>query len=320
MPLKRASLLMLALAASPAAAATPKVDPGLLPYKPAAGLSGTLAVGGSDTLDPVVQLWLTGFRTLHEKVNVKSSAQGSESGFLCLLESTCTVGTMSREMTKAEISAFESKHGYPPTRVVVAVGALAVFVHASNPISAISMEQLDAIYSMSRKAGLKDPLTTWGQLGLGGDWSNRRITPYGRDEHSGTRSFFKDKVLMKGDFRPNVNAMGDPQSLTEAVSLDATAIGYGSFNDANSLMKTVPIVQQGGTPSIPTLDAILKGDYSLVRFFYVYLNKPTGKGLSPMASSFLTYILSREGQTAVASVGLIPVPADLANGTLQRVK
>jgi phosphate transport system substrate-binding protein len=318
---KLAALLCLAAVAAPAAAAsTTKVDAALPPYRPTSGLSGTLAVGGSDSLDPAVQIWLTSFRALHEKVNVKSSAQGSESGFLCLLENTCTVATMSREMTRAEVSSFEGKYGYSPTRVVVAVGALAVFVHASNPISAISPEQLDAIYSMSRKAGLKDPLTTWGQLGLGGDWAGRRITPYGRDEHSGTRSFFKEKVLLKGDFRPNVNSMGDPQSLTEAVSLDATGIGYGSFNDANSLMKTVPIIQASGQPAVPTVDAILKGDYSLVRFFYVYLNKPTGKPLPPLAAAFLQYILSRDGQTGVASIGLIPVPADLANATLQRIK
>jgi phosphate transport system substrate-binding protein len=323
MTLKLAALLSLGLTAGPAAAAstTPiKVDAGLAAYKPASNLSGTLAVGGSDSLDPAVQIWLTSFRTLHPNVNVKASAQGSESGFLCLLENTCTVGTMSREMSKAEVSAFEGKFGYAPTRVVVAVGALAVFVHSSNPIPAITPEQLDAIYSISRKAGLKDPLTSWGQLGLGGDWASRRITPYGRDEHSGTRSFFREKVLLKGDFRPNVNAMGDSQSLTEAVSLDATGIGYGSFNDANSLMKMVPIVQPGGQPAIPTVDAILRGDYSLVRFFYVYLNKPTGKPLPPLASSFLQFALSKEGQTGVASVGLIPVPADLANATLQRIK
>jgi phosphate transport system substrate-binding protein len=314
------ALLTLGLSLPQAQAAGAKLDAALPAYRPAASLAGPLAVGGSDSLDPAVQLWLTGFRALHPGVTVSSSAKGSESGFLCLLENTCAVGTMSREMTKAELSAFEGKFGYTPTRVVVAVGALAVFVHASNPIREISMEQLDAIFSMSRKAGLKDPITAWGQLGLTGDWTNRRITPYGRDEHSGTRSFFRDKVLLKGDFRPSVNAMSDPQSLTEAVSLDATAIGYSSFNDANSLMKTLPIVQQGGVSTIPTIDSILKGDYGLVRFFYVYLNKATGKPLPPVTAAFLQYVLSKEGQGAVATVGLIPIPGDLATNSLQRLK
>jgi phosphate transport system substrate-binding protein len=85
-------------------------------------------------------------------------------------------------------------------------------------------------------------------------------------------------------------------------------------------MKMVPIVQPGGQPAIPTVEAILRGDYSLVRFFYVYLNKPTGKPLPPLAASFLQFALSKEGQTGVASVGLLPVPADLANATLQRIK
>ena len=277
-------------------------------------------VGGSDSIDPAVQLWLTSLHAAHPNLNVKSTAQGSESGFLCLLENTCSVGTMSREMTKVELSAFEGKYGYRPTRIVVAVGALAVFVHASNPISAISAEHLDAIYSMTRKGGLKEPITSWGQLGLGGDWAGRRITPYGRDEHSGTRAFFKEKVLLKGEFRPNVQAMSDAQAVTEAISLDPTAIGYGAFNDANSLMKTLPLARSGGGAALPTFEAIMKGDYSLVRFYYAYVNKPTGRPLPPATLAFVHYALSREGQTHVSSLGLIPIPADMANGTLQRLK
>jgi len=317
---KLSAVLALGLLASPALAATVKVDPNLPAYKAAGGLSGMLTVSGSDSIDPAVQQWLTAFHTLHGNVNVKSTAQGSESGFLCLLESTCAVGTMSREMTKAELSAFEGKFGYKPTRVVVAVGALSIFVHASNPLSAISLEQLDAIYSMTRKAGIKDPITSWGQLGLGGDWSGRRITPYGRDEHSGTRAFFREKVLLKGDLRPNVNAMGDSQSVTEAISLDPTAIGYGGFNDANSLMKTLPVAMPGGSFSLATYDAIMKGDYSLVRFYYLYVNKPTGKPLPPLTAAFVQYVMSRDGQNQVAAVGLLPIPADMAAGALQRLK
>jgi phosphate transport system substrate-binding protein len=320
MHLKLATVAAIGLLAVPAGAASIKVDAALPAYKPPSGLSGAIVVNGSDSVDPLIQQWLSAFHAAHPNVSVKATAQGTTQGFLCLLENTCTVGTMSREMSKAELSAFEEKYGYKPTRVAVAVGALAIFVHASNPITAISLEQLDAIYSMTRKAGIKEPIFTWGQLGLGGDWASRRITPYGRDEHSGTRSFFKEKVLLKGDSRANVNTMSDAQSLGEAVSLDPTAIGYGNFNDANSLMKTVPMAVAGASPTLPTYDGIMKGDYSLVRFYYVYVNKPTGKPLPAQVLSFLQYMLSREGQLTVASVGLIPVPADLAAGALQRLK
>ncbi|MBI5070747.1 MAG: substrate-binding domain-containing protein [Deltaproteobacteria bacterium] len=312
--------LAAALAAAFLGADAPRVDPALPAYRPASSLSGTLAVGGSDTLDPVVQLWLTGFRNAHPNVQVRSSAQGSEAGFLCLLESTCGVATMSREMSKVEVAAFEAKHGHAPTRLVAAVGALAVFVHPSNPLGSISMEQLDAVFSMTRKAGGKEPITSWGQLGLSGDWAGRRVTPYGRDEHSGTRNFFKEKVLLKGDFRPSVNAMGDAQSQLEAVMLDATGIAYGSFNDVNSMVKVLPIVQPGGAATAPTIDAIMNGRYSLVRFFYIYVNRAAGKPLPPLVSSFVSYGLSKDGQTQVAAAGFIPIPADLAKSSLQRIQ
>lgn len=306
MVLKCIALAAVALLAWPAGAANVKVDPNLAPYKAAGGLTGTITIGGSDSVDPAVQLWLTALHAVHPNVAVKSTAQGSESGFLCLLEGTCTVGTMSREMSKAELSAFEGKFGYKPTRVVVAVGALAIFVHASNPLAGIALDQLDAIYSMSRKGGLKEPLTSWGQLGLGGDWAGRRITPYGRDEHSGTRAFFREKVMHKGDFRPNVNAMGDSQSVAESVSLDPTAIGYGAFNDANSLMKTLPVIMPGGLRALPTYDAIMKGDYTLVRFYYLYLNKPTGRPLPPLTLAFLQYALSRKARPRSRRWGCSP--------------
>jgi len=217
------------------------------------------------------------------------------------------------------VAGFEAKHGHAPTRIVVAVGALAIFAHPSNPLVSITTEQLDAIFSMTRKAGGKEPLTSWGQLGLGGEWASRRITPYGRDEHSGTRAFFKEKVLLKGDFRPSVNAMGDAQSQLEAVMLDATGIAYGAFNDANSLVKVIPVQHAGAAPAVPTVDAIMKGQYSLVRFFYIYLNRAPGKPLPPLVSAFVTYALSKEGQAQVATAGFIPIPADLARSSLQRV-
>jgi phosphate transport system substrate-binding protein len=313
--------LLAALIFLPAIAqVAPRVDVNLQPYRPIAGVNGPLNIAGSDSMDPVVQQWLSGFRKLHPEVTVKSSAQGSESGYLSLVEGTGLIATMSREMSKPELANFEAKFGYQPTRVVVCVGALGVFVHSSNPVQSLTMEQLDAIFSSTRKQGYKEPITTWGQLGLNGDWANRKINPYGRDEHSGTRSFFRDKVMLKGDFRPSVNAMGDPSSLTEAIALDAAGIGYGSFNDANSLLKVVPIVQASGKAVLPTVDEILKGSYGLVRFNFIYVNKAAGKPLPAAVSSFLNYVLSRDGQSSVANVGLIPIPADLAKAGALKVQ
>ncbi|HWQ07627.1 MAG TPA: substrate-binding domain-containing protein, partial [Holophaga sp.] len=236
-----------------------------------------------------------------------------------LLEGESLIASMSREMTKSETVAFQGKYGYPPTRIVIGVDALVVFVHNTNPITSLTLDQLDAMYSSTRKQGAKDPITSWGGLGLGGDWATRRITLCGRDENAGARGFFRDKVLLKGDFRPGVSTLDDSSSIIEAVSLSPSAIGYASIADVSSLVRIVPIVTASGAKVVPTPDTILKSDYPLTYFLYLYVNKVPGKALPPAVFSFLTYALSKEGQSAVA-VTQIPIPADVARSMWNKLQ
>jgi phosphate transport system substrate-binding protein len=288
-------------------------------YKPSANLTGTVNLVGSDTMSPIVNYWFSGFQKYHPAVTLRSTAEGSTAGVLALLEGETQIATMSREMSKAEVVAFQSKFGYPPTRIVIGVDALVVFVHNMNPIGSLSVEQLDAMYSITRKQGGRDPLTTWGTLGLTGDWANRRVTLCGRDENAGSRVFFRDKVLLKGDFRPGISTLDDASSIVEAVSLSTSGIGYASIADVSSLVRVVPIISASGTKVTPTPDTILKSDYPLTYFLYLYVNKAPGKSLPPAAFAFLTYTLSREGQSAVA-VTQIPIPADVSKSMWNKLQ
>ncbi len=318
----RSSLLALSLTLATAfsQAQTTKVDTNLPTYKPASGVTGTVTVIGSDTLESIVYTWFSGFRKFHPDVVLKSSAEGSSAGALALLEGDTLIATMSREMSKSETVGFQTKFGYPPTRLVVGLDALTVFVHPTNPIASLTVEQLDSIFSSTRKQGGKDPITTWGALGMtGADWANRKIALFGRDENSGTRVFFRDKVLLKGDFRPGVSILDDATSVLEAVSLNPAGIGYASVADMSSLARTVPIVSSSGAKVLPTADSITKSEYPLIHFLYLYVNKAPGKPMPPAALSFLTYALSKEGQTGVA-VGCIPIPADVSKAMLNKIQ
>jgi phosphate transport system substrate-binding protein len=301
----------LTLATSISQAQAIKVDSNLPTYRPSSGITGTVDVVGSDTLAPIVNLWFGGFHKFHPDVALKSTAEGSTAGVLALLEGESLVATMSREMTKSEVVAFTSKYGYPPTRIVIGLDALVVFVHNMNPVPSLNLEQLDAMYSTTRKQGSKDPITTWGGVGLTGEWANRRIALCGRDENAGARGIFRDKVLLKGDFRPGVSTLDDSSSIVEAVSLSPNAIGYTSIADVSSLVRTVPIISGSGVKVVPSPDNILKSDYPLTYFLYLYVNKTPGKSLPPAVFSFLTYALSKDGQSAVA-VSQLPIPADLS--------
>jgi len=315
----RTTLFALALASALVQAQSIKVDSSLPAYKPATSVSGLVNVVGSDTLSPIVNLWFSGFQKFHPNVTMKSTAEGSTAGVLALLEGESLIATMSREMSKSEVVAFQGKYGYPPTRIVIGLDALVVFVHSTNPVSSFTLEQLDAIYSTTRKQGGKDPLTTWGAVGLGGDWAARRITLCGRDENSGARGFFRDKVLLKGDFRPGVANLDEASSVIEAVSLSPSAIGYASIADVSSLVRVVPLVTASGVKAIPSPDTILKSDYPLTYFLYLYVNKAPGKPLPSPVFSFLTYALSKEGQSSVA-VTQIPIPADVSRSMWNKLQ
>jgi len=311
--------LFLALSTLFSQAQATKVDSNLPAYKPAAGVGGLVNLVGSDTLSPIVNLWFGGFQKFHPNTTLRSTAEGSTAGVLALLEGESLVATMSREMSKSETVAFQGKYGYPPTRIVIGLDALVVFVHSTNPVPSLSLEQLDAMYSTTRKQGSKDPITSWGALGLAGDWASRRITLCGRDENAGARGFFRDKILLKGDFRPSVASLDEASAIIEAVSLSPSAIGYASIADVNSLVRAIPIVTASGTRVTPSADTILKSDYPLTYFLYLYVNKAPGKPLPPAVLAFLTYALSKEGQSAVA-VTQIPIPADVSRSMWNKLQ
>jgi phosphate transport system substrate-binding protein len=276
-------------------------------------VSGELKSVGSDSMEPLMILWGEDFKKFHPRVNTLFLCKGSATAPKALLEGSAIMGQMSREMNDQELAAFQAKYGYAPTRIPVAVDALVVYVNASNPIRQLRMEEIDAIFSTTRRGGGKSDILRWGDLGLGGDWKQRDIQAYGRDENSGTRAFFKEHALKKGDFKPSVKAYMDQFAVVEAPSVDGGGISYGPLQYANQMVKGVPVASFNSDRFIePTLENIQKGTYPLTRFLYIYVNKTPGKPLDPTVKEFMRFVLSREGQAGVSSFGAIAIPGDLA--------
>lgn len=299
------------------------VDAGLPEYTPSgdAAIQGTLMCVGSDSMDPLVQLWASNFQQSHPRVTFSILSKGSGTAPKALIAGVTKVGHMSREMNAEELAQFQAKFGYAPTRVVVAVDALAVYVNANNPIRSLTLEQVDAIFSSSRKGGHSEDVATWGDLGLKREWRMRSIQPYGRDENSGTRVFFKEHALKKGDYKSNVKAVPDQFALVEAPAVDVTGISYGPIQHSVRMVRAVPLIDfKGDKPTVPTVENILNGKYPLTRFLYLYVNRKPGHPMDPVVREFLTSILSRQGQKAVAEFGAIPLPADMAVQNLGKVR
>ena len=298
-----------------------KVDPGLSPYKTAGGVSGNLTSVGSDTLNNLMTLWAETFQRFYPNAKIQIEGKGSSTAPPALISGTAQLGPMSRPMKGTEIDQFEKKYGYKPTPLRTSVDALAVFVNKDNPIKCLSMAQIDAVFSKSRRAGYKEDITTWGQLGLTGEWASRPISLYGRNSASGTYGFFKEHALKNGDFKDQVKEQPGSASVVQGVTVDRFAMGYSGIGYATAGVRAVPLTEKEGGKCVEAHpDNAYSGTYPLARFLYVYVNKAPGKPLDPLTREFAKLVMSREGQEAVIKDGYFPIPATVAKEELNKVQ
>jgi phosphate transport system substrate-binding protein len=297
-------------AALPLTADESHIDPALPDYQVVSGVSGSLNSIGSDTLNNLMTLWAEGFKKSYPNVNIQIEGKGSSTAPPALIEGTAQIGPMSRPMKAEEMDAFEKKYGYKPTEVKVAIDALAVFVHKDNPLKGISMKQVDAVFSKTRKRGGED-LTDWGLLGLDA-WKGRSISLFGRNSASGTYGFFQEHALMKGDFKPTVKEQPGSSAVVQGIGADPYAIGYSGIGYKTSGVRALPVAGDDGQFFEADYDNALSGDYPLARFLMVYVNKKPGQALDPLTLEFLKFVLSKGGQTIVEKDGYYPMPAELA--------
>ena len=300
-----------------AAALHAAVDPKLPDYKVVTGVSGNVNSIGSDTLNNLMTLWAEDFKKSYPNVNIQIQGAGSSTAPPALTEGTANFGPMSRAMKAEEIQAFEAKHGYKPTAVPVAIDVLAVYVNKDNPIKGLSLQQVDAIFSATRKCGGAKDITRWGELGLTGAWANRDFTLYSRNAVSGTYGYFKDEALCKGDFKAGINEQPGSASVVQGVSESINGIGYSGIGYITSGVKAIPLSKKDGQPFVAA-DAshALDGSYPLARVLYVYINKHPNRPLDALQLEFVKLVLSKRGQETVVRDGYIPLPATMANKAL----
>jgi phosphate transport system substrate-binding protein len=224
---------------------------------------------------------------------------------------------MSRTMKDEEIVAFEKKHGYKPTAVPVAIDALAVYANKDNPVAGLSIAQVDAIFSSTRKCGGAKEIGKWGDVGMTGDWAGRPIALYGRNSVSGTYGYFKEKALCKGDFTKRVAEQPGSASVVQSVTGQIGAIGYSGIGYMTSGVRAIPLSKKDGEPFVEANAAnALNKSYPLSRVLYVYVNKRPNQPLQPLEREFFKMVLSKQGQEVVVKDGFVPMPAAMVNKAL----
>lgn len=294
-----------------------EVDPNLPTYETVSGVSGNVNSIGSDTLNNLMTLWAEEFAKFYPNVNIQIQGAGSSTAPPALTQNTANFGPMSREMRASEIQAFESRHGYKPTAVPVAIDLLAVYVNKDNPLEGLTLPQVDAIFSATRRCGYPSDITRWGDVGLSDAWENRDFALYSRNAVSGTYGYFKSVALCGGDFKSSINEQPGSSSVVQGVTESINGIGYSGIGYRTSGVRVLPLARDEGSPfAEATAENASNGAYPLARYLYVYINKHPNRELAPLEAELIKMILSKEGQEVVVRDGYIPLPAPVVKKTL----
>ena len=302
-----------------------KADSSLPAYQPVPQLAGSLAVKGTDTMKDLMEIWIQKFTGLYPRVKMDLESKGSMTGAAPLTEGRSQLATFSREMLPFEVENFRNRHGYDPLAIRVALGGYRApdrtgcsvfFVNKDNPITQLTLDQLAAIYS---SAPGRTDLTTWGQLGLTGEWANRDIHPVGIAMPDGTANYIRVFVCGGAEFKSSMIGEKAGQPIKASVRIlvdiarDPGAIGYASLLYDNPGTKRISLGRTAAGPFYEgTFEQVVAADYPLTRFVYLYIDRPPGQPLKPEVREFLKFVLSLDGQRGVEQEGLfLPLPPRL---------
>lgn len=310
------SLILLAAAGLPAHAAG--ADPALPAYQPGAEVSGRLEAVSADTMEGMIKAWGAAFQRLHPGAQIAETMKDLGP------EDRAALGPNTGEVFNNGNEPYEDAYGYEPFRVMVSMAAfnlrehiqaIGVYVNKDNPISQLSLAQLDAMYSTTRRRGYPADITTWGQLGLTGDWADKPVHIYGRAiKKDEVGMYFRDIVLLDGLYKDSFQSPGKGVSIdvVKAVTADPYGIGYCAFAYKTDALKSLALSDDRGVLGQPTLGDVASGRYPLDRPLYFYVNRKPGQPLDPLVKEFLSFVLSREGQEIVTQATYLPLPSVVA--------
>jgi phosphate transport system substrate-binding protein len=316
-----------------------KADPTLPNWQPGEVKSEPeeeLNIVGADIMDEIVLGWVKIYRKQYPRLSLTEDLRASGAGAPGLVSGKGDLAPVGREMFPAEVQSFVDKYGYKPLAIRVATGSVGslgktassvILVDKDNPIDCLSLPQLDAIYSKTRKLGYKE-VNNWGDLGARGEWANRPIHLYGLKPVNGIEQYFKMVAMDGGEYKDNiqfVKGKGFTHAFTVAAEDMASHPGGLTYALLANVKPNVKVLnlswKDGGTCYQPNVENVYSHKYPFSRYVYIYVNRPTGKPLPPKVKEFLKLVLSKEGQQVVADERVfIPLQPEVVNEELRKLE
>ena len=340
---------------------TKKFDLSALPaYIPKQKVSGTLRLWGSNYITDgfLGSYWEAAFKKYHPDIIFDFHMKTTLAAVPALVFGVADIG-IGRKITFSELELFQRYTDRSPIEIDIATGSydvpgwqpgFGVVVHSDNPLTKISMQQLDGIFGAQRSGGwdgtsrrperARGPegnLRTWGQLGLTGDWADKPIHVYGLNLRYHQATELSDRVLQGSDkwnerLKVYANYVSPAGKLERGLNDDLAKDRYGiaivaapttslSGGTSKSALKILELAKDNSGPFVPyTLDTLQNRTYPLYDRIYVYTGRASGQPMDPKIYEFLRFVLSREGQAEVMRDGkYLPLTAAVANAQLREL-
>ncbi|HEV2269863.1 MAG TPA: substrate-binding domain-containing protein [Steroidobacteraceae bacterium] len=314
------------------AAAMVAVDPSLPDYVPHQPVSGSIVgYSGMDTVEHMMAAWNAAFRKLQPHARFSAVQKDGLAP-----EDRIALGPRTMEVFDTTNRAYENAYGYEPFRIRICAGAyilkshvsaIGVYVNKSNPLTSISLRQLDAVFSAERRRGYPADITTWGQLGLSGPWADEPVHIYGFYWRDDVTDYFRKLVMLDAPFKSSYEVPGGDMSrstpkvaaaIMSALAQDPYGISFGNASYMTDQVKPLAL-SVNGVRSPFTFSEVASGRYPLQRYLYIYVNRKPGQPLDPLLKEFLRFVLSRQGQALVSKDQYLPLPAALDARELQKL-
>ncbi len=259
----------------------------------------TVTIKGSDTLVRLGQRWAEEYMKHNPDIVIQVSGGGSGTGIAALLNGTTDICEASRDMKEKEYKLAEEK-GIKPYRVSVALDGIAVFLHEKNPVTKLTIAQLKGMYTGA--------ITNWKEVG----GPDAHIILYGRENNSGTYSFFKEHVLDKEDYSDYTQTLPGTAAVVNAVAKDPHGIGYGGLAWAKGVKFAGVMTTDDAAAVLPSVETVSNGTYPISRELYWFFNgKPTGE-----LQKLVNWALSEEGQKIAEEIDYVPLSKEGAQANM----
>ncbi len=249
-----------------------------------------ITVKGSDTMVILAQRWAELYMKSNPSATIQVTGGGSGVGITALINGTTDICNASRPMKQTEIEKLKARYNTLGVQIPCAKDGVTIFLNEANKVEALTLKQLSDIYT--------GKIRNWKEVG----GNDAEIRLYGRENSSGTYTYFHDEVV-KADYAASVESLPGTAAVVNAVKKDVNGIGYGGAAYAVGVKHAKVKKDANATAYLPTAESIGKGEYPITRFLYMYLrNRPSGE-----TKKYVDWILSSEGQMIVTEVGYFPV-------------